>query len=226
MSQEIQLNVKKPDTTLREVLNLIKQEVKLEINCHAIGTIQSFDSSNQTATITINYLRTYYEKIDNSENYKKTTVEYPLLIDCPVVCLRGGSAGLSLPIQKGDECLVLFNDRSIDNWFSSGQVLPVSNPRLHSMSDGIALVGLSNSQRSIEDYDATRASLYYGKTRVAVGEEKVKIENETKNLNTILQNLITVLVGLTTAPPFATSLSPTSIAQLQQVALDLGELLE
>jgi hypothetical protein len=227
--QEIQQNIKSPETNLRDVLNIIKKEVKLEMYCHAIGTIQSFDPVKQTAVVTINYLRTYYEKIDKSENYAKRTENYPILLDCPVIVLCGGLAGITFPISQGDECILLFNDRSIDNWFHSGQILPVNSPRLHSISDAIALVGVRNQKRVLSNYDTERAVLFNDKAKIAVGSEKIEISNDTKNLNTLLQQLITILVGLQTTPTVPANpafLSPATILQLNQLALDIGGLLE
>ena len=42
-------------TDLLYLLDLIKNEVKTEFNCHVVGTIQTFDPTTMTCTVNINY---------------------------------------------------------------------------------------------------------------------------------------------------------------------------
>ena len=54
-----EINVKGQDPTLKDLLDLLKRDIFLTLKCHDIGTIQSFDKTTQTATVTINYQKTY-----------------------------------------------------------------------------------------------------------------------------------------------------------------------
>lgn len=190
------------EPSLKDLLDLYKQQTLLDLNCHHIGTVQSFDKDAQTVTATINYKKTFFTLNPLSGIYDPVLVDYPILLDCPVVVLGGGNAKLTFPIAQGDECLIIFNDRNIDNWFQSGQAGPVATARLHSFSDGIALVGLQSLNKSIKNYDTTRAVLRNGDdglTMVGVGPTLIKIANNTTTLNTLLQNLVTQLENLVTA---------------------------
>ena len=62
---------------LRDLLVALKKEVKLEINCISLGTIQSFNSSIQTANILINYKKSYkaITKADNLPGQAIDTAE-------------------------------------------------------------------------------------------------------------------------------------------------------
>ena len=122
-----------PDLT--EVLNELKNEIFANMNCIQIGKIQTVNS-NQTVEIQIQVKRRISgDKIS----------DYPLLVDCPYFVLSGGGAYIDMPIKKGDPCLVLFNDRNIDNWWSTENVKEPSDRRKHNLSDGIALVGISSN---------------------------------------------------------------------------------
>jgi hypothetical protein len=89
--------------------------------------------------------------ISGAVQFKDGTTQpqnYPLLHDLPVVFPGGGNCTLTFPIAQGDECLVVFASRSIDNWWKwgawpSGQPTPVPQPpaesRMHDLSDGFAL---------------------------------------------------------------------------------------
>lgn len=199
---------------LRDALNILKLEILLGMHSHHIGTVQSFNLTNQTATATINYKKTYSKPNAVSGIYENFLVDYPILLDCPVVCLGGGSASLTFPIITGDECLVLFNDRDIDNWFQGNSNGELSTSRLHSFSDGIILVGIRSLANVLTSYDSSRAALRYGTTiRAAVGSDGSSLENGTTlvkaltagvqiqnaafNLGTVLQGLTTQLQNLT-----------------------------
>lgn len=223
------MNVTSADPTLSDLLDLHKKDIFLTMNCHALATIQSFDALDQTVKATVNYTQTYKEKNKKTGIYESVQVDYPVLVDVPVIFLRGGLSGMTMPIKKGDQCLIFFNDRSIDDWFGSGQIVPLTSPRLHSFSDGIALVGLSHAKNSLQNFDQDNPVLYNGVTKVTVKENKVKIENSVESLNLILQDLVTAIKALTTNPVSAgapATLDAASIINLTNIATRLGGLLE
>lgn len=215
--------------SLKDALDLLKRDIFLSLNCHHIATIQSFDPVTQTASATINYKKTFFEKQANGQ-YSPVQKDYPILLDCPVVVMRGGTCALTMPIAAGDTCLVLFNDRDLDNWFQSGQIGPVASPRAHSFSDGLILVGVAHSGNPVEDYDTDKAVLKNGSTRVGVGASKVEISNGTTNLNTLLQDLITqlkaLIIDVNAVAPGGGVVSAASQAQLTTIANQISGLLE
>lgn len=211
------------DIELKDLLDLHKKDVLLSLNCHGIALVNSFDSSKMVVTATMQYSKTFY-KTDSQGKYVPYQREYPVLVDCPVIVLGGGASGLSFPIAAGDECLILFNDRDIDNWFSGATSGPVASNRLHSFSDGMALIWNVDNP----GYDSARAVLYNGTTGVGVSSDKVKIYNAGTTLNTLLQNLCTQLQALTVtcAAPGSPSTVPVNAAAIAAIATQLGALLE
>ena len=138
------------------LLNLIKNEVKTEINCHAIGTIQTFDPLTQTCTVLFNYQKVLKKRNATTpapNQFSDVVIAYPVLIRVPVIILGGGSAYLTFPITTGDTCLLLFCDRDIDGWLESGITTnPPFTTRLHDLSDAVALVGLHSIVKAITNY--------------------------------------------------------------------------
>jgi hypothetical protein len=71
----------------------------------------------------------------------------PLLVDVPVCFPNAGIFMLSFPVKQGDEALIIFGDRCIDNWWNSGGIQPqvtnqgVGELRFHDLSDGFAFIG-------------------------------------------------------------------------------------
>lgn len=212
------------DPSLKDLMDLVKKDIMLSLNCHAIATVESFDPENITVTATINYTKTYF-KVDPTTNISSPyQVSYPLLMDCPAIILSGGTAGVSFPISPGDQCLILFNDRDIDNWFAGATTGPVATPRYHSLSDALALVGFPDT---LAAYDPNRAVLFNGTTGVGVSSSKVKIFNQLFTLNTLLQNILTqleVLANTVSVP--GNPLNPAVATALTALGVQLGELLE
>jgi len=169
---------------IADVLSLVKRETMLEINCVHVGKIKSYTSATNTATVTINVIR-------NLKN--GTTLEYPELEDCPVFMLYGGTASITMPIQAGDDCLILFNDRCLDDWALSGDVVAPTDTRIHSLSDGIVLVGV----KSMADVTAVPSCL-----SIHGGTNKISIKNSTADadLKILIDALIDAIVNIVITP--------------------------
>lgn len=234
---------------LKDLLNLFEQNLMINFNCHHLGTIESFDPEDQTAQVTINYQRTFFNLNATTQQYEAVQVPYPVLIDCPVVILSGNQTALTFPIAKGDQCLVLFNDRDIDNWFAGSTTAGVATPRLHSFSDALILVGVNSLQYTWDDYDTTRAMLRGGEDSgsiVAVGVNPATLKALVTNtyptndvtLRTLLQDLCSniddlisalttnasTFIAVTASPGSPSPLNPAIVTSLTNVSTSLTAL--
>jgi hypothetical protein len=118
---------------LPDVLLNLKQDIFATLNCHMPGIIQSFDADACTAIV-----QPVFKRMLTNGN----VVERPVIVDCPVIFPGGGGGRLTFPVTAGDQCLIFYADRRLDEWSVSGnQELP-GDPRMHDLSDGIVLVGL------------------------------------------------------------------------------------
>lgn len=86
-------------------------------------------------------------------------LQLPLLIDVPVQFPSGGNIVMTFPIKKGDECIVVFSARCIDNWWAYGKVSPQFTQRMHDLSDGMAIVGISSIPRVIPNISINSVQL-------------------------------------------------------------------
>ena len=151
------------------------------------GIISSFDKDQQTVRVipAIKAVKTV--------NGEKQLLKLPELIEVPVCFPSSNSSKFSLthPIQKGDECLLVFSMRSIDNWYEfggfQGPVEPVT-PRSHNISDAICIMAphslgnvISNFQDDcieIRNEDRTvRASVYNDRVELAAGGSSIVINS-------------------------------------------------
>jgi len=226
------LKVPDADFQLADLLNLLERDIFLGLNCHHIGIIQSFDSSNQTVTATMAYPQTQVVFDEQTSKYKNNFINYPLVVSCPAVILSGGAGFLNMPIAQGDECLLLFNDRAIDTWFASGQVAPLPSTRLHSFADAIALVGLRSLKRALTTYDPDRAVLTDGTMQVGVnpqtGLARIGTQDGSNTLKTLLTTLTNDLItafGAAT-PTAGNPLNPAAVTALTSLLTTITGLLE
>lgn len=78
-------------------------------------------------------------------------VDLPLLLDVPVMFQCAGGFTITHPINQGDECLVVFSDRNIDNWWQQGGVQPPFDTRKHDLSDGFAFFKPQSQKNKIKN---------------------------------------------------------------------------
>lgn len=219
-----------PDPELQDVLSEIQRSTMLKTNCHAVGIITGFDSTEQKATAQIMYKRAFVNQKSNGD-YEIEEKEYPLISNAPIISLYGGDAGITFPIKKGDYCLVLFNDRDMDVFLKYNQSTVPNSPRMHSLADAIILVGLRPFSKPLTNYDTQRAKLFNKNTQVAVKDGKIKIDNGTQNLKTLLSDLKSALSTFATscsasADPTLAAASGVLNTALTNVQTEINGLLE
>ncbi len=114
------------------------------------GIIVSFDPDKQTAVVQPAIKRIFTEK---------GAVNLPVCVDVPVAFPGGGDFFLTFPVKAGDECILGFSERAIDNWYASGGAQAPAEYRLHDLSDGIAQVGLNSQPKKLDALQMTGAEL-------------------------------------------------------------------
>jgi hypothetical protein len=194
------------DPNLKSLLEQVKRDVLTTINCSQVGEIVSFDAAKQTAKVQLKIMRLIADRTSSPIVYIPKIC--PLLIDCPVMILSGGNGRLTFPIAAGDPCLVVFNDRDIDNWFATGATLPPNSTRLHDLSDGLAIVGFRNQANAITDYNTDDAELRFAGGVLKVND-KIALDGAVAGLKSTLQKIIDALtrLDLKTGPSAATQIA-------------------
>lgn len=153
-----QTAVPNENTQVKDLLDLQERSTLLKLNCHHVAKLTAVDTLQQIASAQIVYKKTVYKFDETTGNNEPQLVDYPLVIDGPLIMLGGGNSALTFPVAVGDECLVLFNDRDIDNWFSSGgENAQNATGRLHSFADGFILVGVRSLPNVLVGYNADEA---------------------------------------------------------------------
>ena len=133
----------------QETLNQLKKQVSSMLRVALPGTVESFDAETVTATIQLGVLG-----LSDGES-----TALSVLNDVPVMFPRGGGCSLTFPVNKGDECLVIFADRSIDFWWQSGGIQEPVDARVHDLSDAFCIVGPQSQAKKISGISTVSAQL-------------------------------------------------------------------
>ena len=175
---------KSTEDSLRQIIDYALDNANTAIP----GYIESYDSASQTASVKVPYLD-YYE-IDGQETQQQQG--WPVLPDVPVIFPRGGGWSITWPLAKGDNVLLVFAQRSIDDWWATNGQTEISptDLRRQDISDAFAVPGpptdrtklgsdhVSSTDLIIRHSDGTE--LQFGKNKtVSLTADRLNIGSES-----------------------------------------------
>lgn len=224
--------------TLQNSQDFQADAVMLLTSCQHLGTVVAFYPANQTADVTLDYLKVNYVYNPDTGLYSVETTPYPPIKGAPVKFDMGQNGGMTVPVAAGDRCVVRFNDRDMDAWYvgasTSGKPQPPPSGRLHAFPDAIVEL-ITCPAVPIQNFDSARPMLRDGSGNVYVAVDpsthKIQLKNQSQNLATILQSILThvqslasaaaaITVPVTTAP--GTSGPPLNAATFTNLATQLA----
>lgn len=125
--------------------------------------------------ITIDADVVIYNMVTDDTGLKVKNEAIPTISNIPFVVPWGKTAGLllSVPVNVGDDVLLLFADRSIDNWQSTGKMAAPAEdtiPRTHDLTDAIAIPGIFNNvtAKQVVGYDNQAIELRDTSNKVSI----------------------------------------------------------
>ena len=113
----------KDTPTMTAVIEKIINKCLLDLHTALPGIIQSYDPVKKKADIRPALKRKF---IDD-----RPDEELNLITDVPVAFLQTNNFIFSIPLQKGDEVLLIFSERSLDKWLKSGATISPEIGRAH-----------------------------------------------------------------------------------------------
>lgn len=148
--------------TIRVALEALQTTLWTALPC----VVTAFPAASGLGKMMLDAQPSIAARVLNAKKGTFDTIQYPLLVDVPILWQGGGGCTMTFPIKPGDECLVIFASRCIDFWWqqgpgtaeATGNIVPPPNQRMHSLSDGFALVGVRSLPREF-DVDAKLAQL-------------------------------------------------------------------
>ncbi|HHF4558465.1 TPA: Gp138 family membrane-puncturing spike protein [Haemophilus influenzae] len=131
-----------------------------EINVSLPGKIVSYDAETVRATVQPSIPK----RLANGE-----VLNAPQIVNVPVMFpmadINGAVAQVTLPVKVGDGCLLIFSQRSLENWLSGSNDAP-DDPRMFDLSDAFCVMG-GNSRSPNADVENLCIKYGSGKIKIA-----------------------------------------------------------
>ncbi len=201
--------------TLPELIITAVNARLLDLHVCLPARVETYDPAQQKADV-----KPLLKKRYNADG---KPAELPVIASVPVQwpSAGNGSAYIHLPIKSGDLGMVIFCERSLDNWLSgTGQIVTPDDPRHHDISDGIFIPGVRPFGTPLADVPADNLRLQNSLLRIELDPSgKISIEGAADELLTVISDVIGHVAGATVVIPGGSSagtypLDPAAVASL------------
>lgn len=186
-----------------QVLKSATNNLAKNFNCVRIGIVEEFYPDNLTTKVRIASKRIIGYNKDGSQIVR----DYAPII--AKVCYS--SPYETHPLKKGDEVVLLFNDRELETWFINGQANLQNHERMHDLTDCIALAGGIRSLPRMIEILLNCLHLFYGDSDIQL--QKDKIVSNTPDIVVNVTNNIGVTastVGITADVSVVGNIAPST----------------
>lgn len=224
--------VQKSQINFNGVMDLAQDAIMSRLNCHNIGKILEYDSQTQRCTVQLMQVK----------QFNNQSITPAPLTDVPLIILGTGSAYITMPNPVGTICVLLFMDRNIDDFLSTGESYTPATSRMHDFSDCVALTTFTTLVNPIENYDTEAVTVLnkelveaveyesYIKTYSDSIELQVKSvtppENEGEEPTTLTGNLLINPSNVKLSTSAGGQVSITDKVNIQNTAQNLATLIQ
>lgn len=128
-----------------DISNVVKFsgfDIASKLNCVRIASVEEVHYDDLTVTVRLLNKKTLGLNKDGTPNVS----DYPLIRAKICFC----NPFITSPINKGDECILLFSDREIESWFINGEANPLAYQRMHDITDAFAIFGIRSLPNMIQ----------------------------------------------------------------------------
>lgn len=161
----------KPDLLM--VLKLLEERIAYStINCVRVGIVEEYYPETRTAKIQIANKILLSQNRDGSQ----VTSNYAPIY-AKVWFFGWGDKGITNPILKGQEGILLFCDRELESWYINGGINPLTYKRAHDITDGIFICGLTSSP-NMSTTAQNCLNLFYGTKSLQISESGITINGD------------------------------------------------
>lgn len=159
---------------LTQIQEISNSNTAQEMNCVRIGVIQEFYPENLTAQVRLVDKMLTGLNPDGSQILKEYPPIYAKVCYCNPFC--------TFPLTQGMECVLLFNDRELETWFINGGSNIQAYPRMHDLTDAIAIVGIRSLPQMIQILTDC-LHLFYGQSDLQLKAQQAVLNSPQIDLN-------------------------------------------
>lgn len=147
---------------LKQLFDRFEKNLLKKLNCVKLGKIKTFYPDKQSADIQIE--------------------GYPLISGVPVSFISGANFSIQVPVEKDDDCIVLFCDTDLDNWVEGKGFVPAFSQDMHGLNGAVALLGIKNILTKVENYITNGIRIKYKNSEIELNDSGITINgNVTVN---------------------------------------------
>lgn len=154
-----------------ELLNIIIANKIADMHICMPAKILEYDYTKQKA------------KVQPSLNQKYNdgeVIELPAIYNVPVVHPASGGASITFPVNVNDTVLLVFSEKSLEEWLLNGEQVTPDDPRQNNLTDAIALLGLNPFSKTSPASNNTDLLIKYDGSEVKLKPSGIIDINATK----------------------------------------------
>lgn len=163
-----------------EFVKQLQDKINSNIRVAMPAVIVTYDYKTQNASV----------KINIKEDYRNTFIDYPIITNVPVIFPSSGGASITMPVVKGDGCLLVFADRDINNWLLGSDNQPTSSARTHHLKDAVAIIGLNSFKKGGKAKNNTDFLITYDTSDVTIKRAGIIDITSAAELNVKTKNIV------------------------------------
>lgn len=212
------MNVNETGTpSLDNLINGIIDKSLYELNISIPGIVIDFSSTDKTCSVQPALKRKYLNA---------GIKELPIINDVPICYPQTNDAIISFPLEKGDNVLLVFSQRSLDNWkqAASAKTVDPEDTRRNHISDAVAIPGIVKKGGGIPAENGKMKIQYKNGFITIDSSNKFKIGNSSEELLGIINDTIGEIQNITTNTMLG-PMPPNNIAAFAAIQGRLGALL-
>jgi hypothetical protein len=185
-----------------EAIDALIKLIGSELNCVAVGTIESYEHDKQRAKVKVSLKK----PIRNEDGTETEAESVPVIPNVPVLTLGGGGYFAHFPLQQGDQVLVLYADRSLDMWKEKGGEVDPAFTHTHEVTDAIAIPGVRAWSEALSGTNANNLvigseddpslRIVFDGTNILLSENAAQFVALANKVLTELQKITTYLSAL------------------------------
>jgi len=195
----------------QEVLRAAVEYALADVHTALPGRVEVYDAATQKADI-----KPLIQRLVATEEGDEILEELPVLPQVPVIFPRTTAYHITFPVEPGDHVLLVFNERSIDNFIAGdGEDTDPDEYRMHDLSDAVAFVGFYPDSKAIPEPSADSlvlghadgVSIHLAADKIELGERNAGdaasmdslVQTELARLKSELETIYNDMTSLKTA---------------------------
>lgn len=164
---------------IHELVKTIVENKIADMHICMPAKIISYDFASQKAVV---------QPALNQKYSADEIIKLPIIHNVPVIHPASGGASITFPVLKNDTVLLIFSERSLEEWLQNGNQVTPDDPRQNDLTDAIALIGLNPFNKVSNAENNSDLLLSYAGSKVRLKPDGV-IEAEASEINLIADDV-------------------------------------